>query len=141
MYPKKVKFGFPNRIKIKSYFIYDDKTINEIQNSISLYDVIKEFVVLKKSGRDYVGRCPFCKTYTYNNSYFRVSVKLSKYKCFICGAAGSNTTSFLMRYFNKPFDEIIRYINRKYLNCSVQLNIKGIVAVKNKNNRDEDLPF
>ncbi len=139
MYKK--KSYFTSRVRIKSHFIFFQDDINKITNSFSVYDVIKDFVVLRRSGKDYVGRCPFCRHGIDNDFHFRVSVRLSKYKCFECGAGGTNGVSFLMRYFNRPFDYVIMHIvNGKY-SRKVDLRIKGIVAVKKKGNRGEDLPF
>ncbi len=141
MYPRKIKTWFPRRKRIKSYFVYDQKDINKIMNSFSVYDVIKDFVILRKSGRDYVGRCPFCRYGIENDFHFRVSVHLSKYKCFECGVGGTNGVSFLMRYFNKPFDYVLQHIVNGRYSDKITIKIKGIVAVKKKNNRGEDLPF
>jgi DNA primase len=39
-------------------FIPEDK-ISEIRNTVDIVDVISEAVRLKKSGRNYIGLCPF----------------------------------------------------------------------------------
>ncbi len=141
MFKKRKRLMFTRRKRIKSYFIYEQNDINMILFNTSLFLVISDFVVLRKSGNDYVGRCPFCKYGMKNNYHFRVSERLKLYKCFECGAAGKNASSFLMRYYSKPFDYILRFINTNYHNCKFNLNIKGIVAVKKKNHIDEGLPF
>ncbi len=139
---KRKGFIFSSRRKrIKSYLIYEQNDINMILFNTSLFLVISDFVALRKSGSDHVGRCPFCKLGMENNYHFRVSERLKLYKCFECGAAGKHASSFLMRYYNRPFDYILRFINKNYHNVKFNLNIKGIVAVKKKNHIDEGLPF
>ena len=81
MYKRK-QFSFQRFKKLKSYFVYNQTLINKIIYNTPLLMVIKDYVVLKKSGKDYVGRCPFCKTLTTNDYHFRVSEKKRVYKCF-----------------------------------------------------------
>lgn len=135
---KKIKY-FNKRKRLKSIFIYNQQDINKILYKLDFYDIIKEYIVLNKSGKDYVGKCPFCKTKTYNNKHFRVSEIKKIYKCFICGAGGTNVISFLMRYYNKPFGDILLFVNKKYV--KIELKIERIRSIKKGTNIDENLPF
>ena len=40
---------------------YSDELIEEIRNSNDIVDIISQYVVLKRSGRNYFGLCPFHK--------------------------------------------------------------------------------
>lgn len=40
---------------------YSDELIDEIRNSNDIVDVISQYVVLKRSGRNFFGLCPFHK--------------------------------------------------------------------------------
>lgn len=147
----RVKLGrfyrlFSNRKKrLKSYYVYNQTDINNIVFNTPLLMVLKDYIPLRKKGRKkgkaWVGKCPFCRSVTVNDSHFRVSDIKRIYKCFNCGVAGTTSHSFLMRYYNKPFDEIIRFLNKKYHKNKFSLKPKGIVVDKKKGNRDEDLPF
>lgn len=141
MYKRKLNKLFCKRKRIKSSIVYKQEDINNILFNTSLLTVISDYIPLRKSGKDYVGRCPFCKSFTHNDYHFRVSPNKKLYKCFECGVGGKFATSFLMIYYNKPFDEILKYINKKYHNNKYKLNIEKIIINKQKNNIDEDLPF
>ena len=38
---------------------YSDELVDEIRNNNNIVDVISQYVVLKKKGRNYFGLCPF----------------------------------------------------------------------------------
>ena len=61
-------------------------------NSLSIVDVVSEYVQLKKSGVNYKGLCPFHKDKTPS---FYVSPEKNVCKCFSCGEGGGPIT-FLM---------------------------------------------
>jgi DNA primase len=103
-------------------------------------DIISKFVPLRKSGKDLVGRCPFCKYVTHNDSHFRVSEVKKLYKCFECGAGGRNVVSFLMRYYKKPFGSILMFANAEYLKGH-ELTPQRIRSMERKPNKDDNLPF
>jgi DNA primase len=131
---------WPGRKRLKTCEIYEQSSINEVIKKTSLYNVISDYIALKKSGKDYVGRCPFCRQLTRNDTHFRVSDRLHRFKCFECGIGGTNAIGFIMRYHNKPFDEAISYVNRFYHRDKINLIIKRIREDKSRTNKD-DLPF
>lgn len=131
----------PNRKRKKTELVFEQDSINKILYSTTLYSVIKDYIGLKKNGADYVGRCPFCKPFTYNDSFFRVSDKKHLYKCFECGFGGTLAVSFIMKYHNIPFDTAISYLNKKYHNNQFKLIV---IKKKRKMKPDsitDDLPF
>lgn len=127
--------------KKKGTDIYNQKDINAILYNTPLSVVIGDYVVLRKSGQDFVGRCPFCKELTHNDYHFRISDKKKKYKCFECGFGGTMVSSFIMKYYNIPFDRALRFINAEYYRYKFPLRIEGNVVNKAKNIIDDDLPF
>jgi len=77
--------------------------VSEIKDRLDIVDVVSEHVVLKKSGRNYWGLCPFHKEKTPS---FSVNQEKGIYKCFGCGEGG-DAISFLMKINNSTFAEVI----------------------------------
>lgn len=128
-----------NRKRLKCDYIYNQSDINNVLYKLDMLKVISNFVPLKKSGCIHVGRCPQCKPLTQNERYFIVSLKRNLYKCFQCGAGGTNSVSFIMRYFNISFDKALRFLNDKYV--EIELVPERIRFMKRKTNIDDNLPF
>lgn len=127
--------------RIKSYWIIvDQKEVNKLLWATKLSEVIGDFVPLKKKGRDFAGRCPFCRAKTYNDFHFVVSDYRRRYKCFRCGISGKHPTSFLIRYFKtEGFYSIISFINSKYHDN--KYNFKDIVRSVEGHYMDENSSF
>jgi len=129
---------FHKRKRLKSKYIFNQSDINKVMFSMPpMSVVISDFTSLKKCGNEYGGRCPICKPLTTNNTHLRVSDKKNLYKCFECGAGGTNSISFLMRYFNSPFGEILFFVNKAY----TKLDITPQRIRSLRSNIDDDLPF
>lgn len=131
---------FYGRKRIKSDYIFSQDDINKVMYALPFSKIISQFVPLRKSGKDLVGRCPFCKYITHNDSHFRVSETQKRYKCFECGAGGRNAVSFLMRYYNRSFGRILMFVNKEYVKGH-ELRPKRIRSMERKPNRDDNLPF
>lgn len=82
---------------------YQD-VISQIKDKLDIVDVVSKHVILKKSGGNYWGLCPF-----HNEKTPSFSVNPSKqiYKCFGCGEGG-DALSFLMKINNQSFGEVIK---------------------------------
>jgi DNA primase len=79
------------RLLLLAIFIPEDK-ISEIKNAVDIVDIISDTVLLKKTGRNFVGLCPF---HSEKTPSFTVSPEKQIYHCFGCGSGG-NAFSFLM---------------------------------------------
>lgn len=90
-------------------FIPENKIL-EILNRADIVEVISESVVLKKSGRDFFGICPFHNEKTPS---FSVSAHKKMFYCFGCGAGG-NVITFLMKHHGISFPEAVTMLARKY---------------------------
>ncbi len=77
---------------------------DQVKGSLDIIDLVSRYVVLKKSGRNHTGLCPFHKD---RNPSFSVSPSKSLYKCFSCGEGG-DALSFLMKIENKTYGQVIR---------------------------------
>lgn len=88
-----------------------DKTIIEqIKSAAEVFEVVGDFVSLKKRGVNYLGLCPFHNEKTPS---FTVSPAKGIYKCFGCGKSGDSVT-FLMEHEKLSFTQAIRYLGKKY---------------------------
>ena len=86
------------------------KTIQDIQNRIDVYDVVGAFVKLKKRGSNYLGLCPFHNEKTPS---FTVSPSKDIYKCFGCGKSG-NAIGFIMEHEKLSYVEALRWLANRY---------------------------
>lgn len=62
-----------------------ESVVSEIKGRLSIIDIVESFVSLKKSGRDFLGLCPF---HDDKNPSMRVSEEKGLFHCFSCGAGG-----------------------------------------------------
>lgn len=79
------------------------QAVEQIKNSLNIVDVISKYVVLKKSGHNYSGLCPFHNEKTPS---FVVTPSRQIFKCFGCGEGG-DVIAFLMKINNQDFKEVI----------------------------------
>ena len=85
-------------------------TIEAIKERVDIVDVISEYVVLKKKGKDYSGLCPF---HDEKSPSFSVSPTKQMYYCFGCGQGG-NTFKFLMELGKRSFGEVVLELANRY---------------------------
>ena len=62
-----------------------DDDIERIRSTISVVDVVSQHVQLRKTGRNWVGLCPF---HAEKTPSFNVREETGRYKCFGCDASG-----------------------------------------------------
>ena len=79
------------------------QAVEQIKNSLDIVDVISKYVLLKKTGRNYQGLCPFHNEKTPS---FVVTQDKQIFKCFGCGEGG-DVIAFLMKINNQTFAEVI----------------------------------
>ena len=87
-----------------------EEKISEILNTSDIVDVVSEAVILKRSGRNYFGLCPF---HSEKTPSFSVNPDKQIFHCFGC-SAGGNVLSFIMKYHGISFPEAVRMLARKY---------------------------
>ena len=83
---------------------YSDELIEEIRNSNDIVDIVSQYVILKRSGRNYFGLCPFHKE---KSPSFSVSPDKQIFHCFGCGAGG-NVFHFISKIENVNFVESVQ---------------------------------
>ena len=89
-------------------YISEDK-LSEIRNALDIVDVVSETVLLKRTGKNFVGLCPF---HAEKTPSFTVSPDKQIFYCFGCGSGG-NVFSFLMKRDGTPFAEAARTLARR----------------------------
>jgi len=87
-----------------------EEVVSQIKDRLDIVDVVSQSVVLKKSGANYWGLCPF-----HNDKKPSLCVSPTKgiYKCFSCGAGGDALT-FLLKTRNQEFKELIAELAEKF---------------------------
>ncbi len=89
--------------------MFSEEIIQKIKEENDIVDIVSEVVTLKKTGKNYLGRCPFHNEKTPS---FTVSSEKQIYKCFGCGEAG-NVISFVMKTRNMAFPEAVKLLGEK----------------------------
>ncbi len=91
-----------------------DDLIDSIRSQADIVDIVSDFVSLRKSGKNYLGLCPFHDEKTPS---FSVNPERQIFHCFGCGKGGS-VFSFLMEHENVSFVEAVRHVARR-LNITI----------------------
>jgi len=89
--------------------IKQDKII-EIRDRASIVEIISDVLTLKKTGRNYMGLCPF---HTEKTPSFTVNEEKGIFHCFGCRAGGS-VFQFLMQYDHLTFPEAVERVAKRY---------------------------
>ena len=85
---------------------YSEELIEEIRNNNDIVDVISQYVILKRSGRNFFGLCPFHKE---KSPSFSVSPDKQIFHCFGCGVGG-NVIHFVSKIENLDFRETLELL-------------------------------
>ena len=62
-----------------------EEDLERLRATVSISDVVQQYVALRRVGRNWVGLCPF---HAERSPSFNVREETGRYKCFGCGAAG-----------------------------------------------------
>ncbi|MCX8011169.1 MAG: DNA primase [Ignavibacteria bacterium] len=87
-----------------------EESIRRLQESISIIDVISDYVQLRKRGKNFVGLCPF---HSEKTPSFTANEEKGLYHCFGCGEGG-NAVSFLMKLEKYTFVDAIENLAKKF---------------------------
>ena len=82
----------------------------QIKETANIVDVVAEHVNLKRSGRNYIGLCPFHED---RKPSFVVSEERQIFHCFGCGAGG-DVIAFYMKFHNLAFGEAVQELARRF---------------------------
>lgn len=111
--PGQAESALPNRysffLKTLNYYI-PETVIEEVRARADIVKIILDHVVIKKSGQNYKGLCPFHPEKTPS---FVVSPAKQIYHCFGC-SAGGNVFKFLMETEGIGFTEAVKKLASRY---------------------------
>jgi len=109
-----------------------DFAIEEIKRRLSLVDLIETYISLKKSGKNFIGLCPF---HDDKNPSLHVNEEKGLYHCFSCGAGG-DIFGFLMSYNHIGFKEAVQELAAK---LNIELKEANNGNIKKSSNRSLQL--
>lgn len=110
------------------------ETVEEVHRTANVYEVISDYIPLKKAGVNYIALCPFHNEKTPS---FVVSPTKNIFKCFGCGVSG-DAVKFLMEYEKLSFPEaVVKLANKygikvKYIGADRQSQLKPIFEITSK---------
>ena len=88
----------------------DRQTVDRIIDAANIYDVVSDYVSLRRSGTSYKGLCPFHDDKTPS---FYVNPVKGVCKCFACGKGGS-AISFIMEIEQMSYPEALKHLAKKF---------------------------
>ncbi len=108
---------------------YSDELLDEIKSKNDIVDIVSQYVVLKRAGRNYMGLCPFHKE---KSGSFCVSPDKQIFHCFGCGVGG-NVFHFISKIENLNFKESVEMLaNRAGVELPVSSNFEDDKLAKLK---------
>ena len=97
---------------------YSYELLDEIKSKNDIVDIVSQYVVLKRAGRNYMGLCPFHKE---KSGSFCVSPDKQIFHCFGCGVGG-NVFHFISKIENLNFKESVEMLANR---AGVELPVSG----------------
>lgn len=88
---------------------YSEDLVEEIRNTNDIVEIISQYVILKKRGRNYLGLCPFHREKTPS---FSVSPDKQIFHCFGCGVGGT-VINFISKIENLSYRESLEFLADK----------------------------
>lgn len=110
-----------------------ESVIGEIKRRLSILNLVETYLSLKRSGKSYVGLCPF---HDDKNPSLHVNEEKGVFHCFACGAGG-DIFGFIMRYNNLTFPEAVKELARR---ADIKLE-KSPITTTTKNRSKRDISF
>ena len=107
---------------------YSDELLDEIKSKNDIVDIVSQYVVLKRAGRNYMGLCPFHKE---KSGSFCVSPDKQIFHCFGCGVGG-NVFHFISKIENLNFKESVEMLANR---AGVKLPVSSNSAEDDKRER------
>ncbi|OGW26654.1 MAG: DNA primase [Nitrospirae bacterium GWC2_57_13] len=104
--------------------MYSEDVIHRVRDSVDIVDLVSGYVSLKKTGKNYVGLCPF---HTEKTPSFTVNPDKQIFHCFGCGAGG-DAFKFIGTQEGLNFPEAMRRLAER----------SGVALPEDQRSRQED---
>ncbi|WP_051328437.1 DNA primase [Desulfatirhabdium butyrativorans] len=91
--------------------------VSQIRQSVDIVEIISESVLLRKTGKSFIGLCPF---HAEKTPSFTVSPDKQRFHCFGCGEGGDAIT-FVMKHEGISFMDAVRRLAQK---CGIDIEEK-----------------
>lgn len=114
-------------------FIPDDK-VADVRNAANVVDVISEYIDLKRTGKNFLGLCPF---HAEKKPSFTVNEEKQIFHCFGCGQGG-NVLTFVMLYHNLNFPEAVRFLANKY---GIEISTRDMAPDQKRQLKQKEMLF
>ncbi|KST96306.1 DNA primase [Lactococcus lactis] len=105
----------------------DTEVVNDLKSKVNIADLISQYVALSRTGKNYIGLCPFHGEKTPS---FNVNAEKGFYHCFGCGRSG-DAIEFLKEYNQVGFVDAVKELADF---AGVTLNISDDREEKNNPN-------
>lgn len=112
-----------------------ENVIDEVLTRADIESVVGRYVLLKRSGGNLWGLCPF---HSEKTASFSVNPSKGIYKCFGCGKGG-NAISFIMEIEHMSYPETIRHLGSLYGVEIPETGFSGDSIQKEEKNRVKDI--
>ena len=86
------------------------QSIDQVQAAADLVEIVGQYTQLKKSGANWMGRCPFHEE---RSASFSVNPAEKLYYCFGCGEGG-NLFGFVQKKENLDFAQAVEHLADRY---------------------------
>ncbi len=107
-----------------------DDDIERLRSTVSIYDVVQQFVALRKVGRNWVGLCPF---HAEKSPSFNVREETGRYKCFGCDKSGDVFT-FVQEHEHVDFVGAVEHLAAR---AGIQLTYTSTGQTRERARRKE----
>lgn len=113
------------------FYIYMSDTVNDIKSRLGIYDLVSQYVTLKKAGRNFKGLCPF---HSEKTPSFVVSPEKEICHCFGCNKGG-DIFGFIMELEGIAFPEAVQVLADR---AGVKIeNVSKLYKGEKKSEKDE----
>lgn len=110
--------------------VFDQATVDRVQQANNIIDVVSEYVSLTKRGSEMVGVCPF---HDDHRPSMYVTEAKQIFKCFACGAGG-DVFKFVQMREHLSFPQAIERLAQR---AGISIQASGFVKARKKDSSDD----
>jgi DNA primase len=111
-----------------------DNVIERVRGCFDIVEVVSAYIDLKKTGKNYLGLCPF---HSEKTPSFTISPERQLFYCFGC-QSGGNLFTFIMQMENLSFPEAVRFLATK---AGINIDYQQMSPAEQKRARSKESLF